>query len=433
VTRPGLAPRRIVLPNGLTAVVKETRKTPIVAINVAVRAGSVCDPPDAPGTSHLLARVMDRGTGRRSAAEIADAFDGRGVSLTINVSRHLVTLVCTCLAEDFDPILDLVADIVRNPSLPPTEIATRKGEVVTAIRQDCDSPFVRASETLMASLYGPSHPYGRPVKGTVESVEGLSRDALAAFHAAHFAPGASSLVVVGDVPPEAVQSAITRAFGDWPERALPAEAIPLPSRPASRMSVVVPMMNKAQADIAYGFVSIARLDPRYYACWLANHVIGQYAIGGRLGDRIREREGMAYYAGTMFEANVAPGPLFVRAGVNPANVDRTIAAIDEELARARAEGLTQRELDESRHYLIGSMPRALETNHGIANFLQTAETFGLGLDYDVRLADLLNAVTLAQANDVVREYFDPARATIAIAGPYAAGTPLEQKVGRADT
>ena len=127
---------------------------------------------------------------------------------------------------------------------------------------------------------------------------------------------------------------------------------------------------------------------------------------------------MAYYVFSAFDANVAEGPLVIRAGVSPANVDRAIASIDEEVARLRRDGLTAKELDESRRYLIGSMPRALETNAGIANFLQTAEFFGLGLDYDVRLPDLLRAVTL---DDVERgcapRVLDPDRATVVIAGP----------------
>jgi zinc protease len=179
------------------------------------------------------------------------------------------------------------------------------------------------------------------------------------------------------------------------------------------------MMNKAQADIAYGFVSIARSDPRYYACWLANHVIGQYAIGGRLGDSIRERQGMAYYVSSSFDPNVVEGPLAIRAGVSPKNVDRAVASIDEELTRLRRDGLTAKELDESQRYLIGSMPRALETNGSIAGFLQSAEFFGLGLDYDERLPGLLRAVTLDDANAAARQAVDPDRATIVIAGPYA--------------
>jgi zinc protease len=147
-------------------------------------------------------------------------------------------------------------------------------------------------------------------------------------------------------------------------------------------------------------------------------VFGQYSIGGRLGDSIRERQGMAYYASSSLDANVAPGPLVIRAGVNPANVDRAVASIDAEIVRLVRDGLTQKELDDSRRYLIGSIPRALETNAAIANFLQTEEFFGLGLDYDARLPDLLGAVTLDQANTAARRALDPDRATLVIAGPY---------------
>src|SRR5882672_6816923 len=131
----GLAPLRVQLPNGATVVAKETRKTPAVSINVAIRAGSICDPPDALGATYVLSRVIDRGTATRSAEQIADELDGRGVSLTISVTRHLFTLVCTCLAEDFESVLALVGEIVTAPNVPNDELAIRKGEAVTVLRQ----------------------------------------------------------------------------------------------------------------------------------------------------------------------------------------------------------------------------------------------------------------------------------------------------------
>jgi zinc protease len=149
-----------------------------------------------------------------------------------------------------------------------------------------------------------------------------------------------------------------------------------------------------------------------------NNALGQYGIGGRLGDNIRERQGMAYYAFSAFDANVVEGPLFVRAGVNPANVDRAIGSIDDEMRRMAAEGLAPGELEDCKQYLIGSIPRLLETNGAIATFLQTAEFFGLGLDHDLRLPDLLRSVTLEDVNAAAREALDPDRAAIAIAGPY---------------
>ena len=140
-------------------------------------------------------------------------------------------------------------------------------------------------------------------------------------------------------------------------------------------------------------------------------------MSGRLGDSIRERQGMAYYVFSSLDANVVEGPLQVRAGVSPANVDRAIRSIDEEIARLAREGITSKELDDSRQYLIYSMPRALETNPGIANFLQNAEFFGLGLDYDRRLPDLLRAVTVDDVR-AASSALDPAHATIVVAGPY---------------
>ena len=162
------------------------------------------------------------------------------------------------------------------------------------------------------------------------------------------------------------------------------------------------MMNKAQADIAYGFTAITRDDPAFYAYWLMNHIMGQYSMGGRLGDSIRERQGMAYYVFSSLDANVAPGPLMVRAGVSPANVARTVESIDAELTSLVTDGPTEQELVESKQYLIGSLPRTLETNAGIAAFLQTTEFFGLGLDYDVRVPGLLRAVTRDEVHEAAQ-------------------------------
>jgi zinc protease len=416
----GLSPVRTTLDNGVVVLAKHTRVTPAVTINLAMHAGSICDPDGRVGGTWLMSRVMDRGTARQTASDISDALDTRGITLTITVTRHLLSLICTCLAEDFEAVLLLLGEILMEPSFPEHEIATRKGEVVTAIRQDDDSPAVRATEALMALLYPGGHPYGRRTKGSVEIVEGLTRASLVSLHESRCAPSELTAVIVGDVEAGRVRDTAARVFGGWtrPEpRPIPIQSA-VPS--AGRRRHVIPMMNKAQADIAYGFTTIRRADPAYDAFWLMNNVLGQYALGGRLGDSIRERQGMAYYVSSAFDANVIEGPLLIRAGVNPANVDRAVASIDEELSRLVGDGITSKELDESRRYLIGSMPRALETNAGIATFLQQAEFFGLGLDYDLRVPDLLRAVTLDAANTAARQ-LDPAHATVVIAGPYEEG------------
>ena len=414
----GLAPSRQVLANGLTVLAKQTRTTPAVTIHAGILAGTVYEPPGDAGVAHFLSRTIDRGTVSHTADEIADELDRRGVTLAVTVNRHAVSLVCTCLIEDFDAILALLAEVITRPTFPAREVATRRGEIITLIRQDEDNPASVASQALMKTLYGDEHPYGRAVRGTVDGVERIDPALLQRFHGVRFIPAAMSLAFVGDIAPDRAIALAEHAFGGWTgaPRHDPELSTPVPS--SRRCVQVIPMMNKVQADVAYGFTTILRSDPRYYAYWLMNNILGQYSLGGRLGESIRERQGMAYYAFSSLDANVIPGPLMIRAGVNPTNVERAVASIDNELTALAVEGPTDKELAESKQYLIGSMPRNLETNIGIANFLQTAEFFGLGLDYDQRLPDLLRAVTRDDVHAAARSVLDPSKAAIAVAGPY---------------
>lgn len=419
ITRRGLSPTRHVLANGLTVLAKETRTTPAVTIYAGFHAGTAYDPPDCDGLAFFVSKTLDRGTASRTADQIAEELDSRGVTLSISVNRHAMWLVCTCLTEDFDHVLSLMGDIAMRPAFPAAEVEIRRGEIVTLLRQDQDNPATVAMETLMRTLYGDTHPYGRRMRGTLDVVERITPADLQQFHARRFAPQLMSIALVGDLAPERAVAVTESVFGGWQKASFADVGIDGAPRANGRRVQVLPMMNKAQADVAYGFTAIRRQDPQYYAYWLMNNILGQYALGGRLGDSIRERQGMAYYTFSSLDASLGPGPLIVRAGVSPANVERAVASIDEELAKLAAEGPTDRELAESKQYLIGSMPRTLETNAGIATFLQTAELFGLGLDYDLRQASLLGEVTLEQVHAAARAVLDPARAAVVVAGPYS--------------
>lgn len=413
----GLTPSRAVLDNGVVVVAQESGISPVVALNATFHAGSVGDPPDLPGVAYLVRRTIDRGTGRRSAADIADTLDDRGVSLRVSASRHTLTVSCVCLTEDFEAILSLIADIARNPSFPEDEIAKRRLEAIASVREDQDDTSRVASDLLLEILYGSGHPYGRPLKGTVASLEAIRREHLVAFHDGFLNPSCLRLAVAGDLPVRTVMAAAAREFEDWRGPARPQASVPPPGGTRLREGRVTPMPGKSQADIAYGFTAVRRLDPRYYAYWTMNNVLGQFGLGGRLADNIRERQGMAYYAYSTLEADVAEGPLVIRVGVDPGNVERAIEAIDEEVRALGAGGPTVMEFEDTRESIVGSIPRMLETNEGIAEFLQHAERFGLGLDYDRRLPVLLRQVTLDDVRAAARDVLDPMRAAVAVAGP----------------
>jgi zinc protease len=416
----GLAPSRSVLSNGAVVIAQETVMTPAVTISAVFHAGSIYEPADLPGLAYLTGRVIDRGTERRDAGDIARDLDDRGVSLKVSTNRHSITLTSTCLAEDFDDILDIVLDVAQRATFPEEEVAKRRAEALTAVRQDEDNPAARAVQALLGLLYGENHPYGHSVKGSSESLDEITRDDMVRFHDERIRPSTLSLAIVGDVRPEQAIEQSRIRLEDW--RCGPAAVVGLlpVSRKDGRQRQSIPMQGKAQSDIAYGFATIPRLDPRYYAYWMMNNILGQFGLGGRLADNIRERQGMAYYAYSSFDPSHGPAPLIIRAGVDPLNVDRAVAAIDHEVAALGSEGPTENEMLESRDFLVGSIPRLLETNQSIATFLQLAEEFDLGLDFDQRLPSLLRAVTIDDVRTAAREVLHPDRAGVAVAGPAGA-------------
>lgn len=417
-----LNPSRHVLDNGATIITVENPTIPAVSLLAGVRAGTYQDPEGADGTAALVARVLDRGTATRSAESIADDLDSCGASLTTGAGRHQTSVSATCLADDFASVAAIAVDILRHPAFPTAEVQTRRAELVTAIRQDEDDPSARATDVLMETLYG-RHPYGRRARGTIASVEALGSGDLKAFHEAWFMPSALTIAIVGAVDGKRAVDQVATALDSWTGNSSTRVQVPEAPRATARQLRALPMMDKAQTDVAYGFVGVSRRDPDYYAAWVMNNALGQYGLGGRLGDNIRERQGMAYYVFSVLDATLGAGPLMIRAGVAPSNVEQTLSSIDAELTEVLSRGLTSGEIAESKQYLAGSLPRQLETNASIASFLLSAELFGLGLDYDSRLPGLIAAVTDDEVQAVARRLMDPPTATIAVAGPWA-GPPM---------
>ncbi|MCC7125864.1 MAG: insulinase family protein [Acidobacteria bacterium] len=412
-----LTPIRQELGNGITVLAQENHTTPAVSLVAALNSGAFADPETLEGTATLLSQMLDRGTRSRSGDAIADELDGRGASLAIAPGRHQMHVSATCLADDLSPLLAIVADVLTEPVFPADDLEARRSEVLAGILEEEDDPACVAVNTLMTELYA-GHPYARRVHGTADSVGRITRDDLVRMHTGVLDHAGMTIVVVGSLPVAAMLDAVSRVFSGGATRthtARPVVTDPLSAHQRRVLTRAMPA--KSQCDVAYGFVGLRRADPDYIAASVMNNVLGQYALGGRLGDSIRERQGMAYYVFSNLDAGFGPGPAMVRAGVAPANVERTIQSIDTELGAVRGEGFTEQEVAESKQYMVGALPRQLETNAGIASFLLTSEVHGLGLDHDRRLPDLIRGVTRDAAVAAAVRLLDPARATIAVAGP----------------
>jgi len=426
------APERFVLPNGLVVLHQPNPTSPAVSISLRVAAGACLETSETTGLANFCGSMLKRGTTRRSKQEIGEVLDFTGSHLGSSAGRHTAGVGAKARSADFEQMMELVAECALTPSFPEAEVERTRGNLLTAIREDEDDTRQVAMDGLRQLVYAPDHPYSWHLIGTEETIAQHHRDDLAAFHARHFRAQASALVVVGAVDLDQAMTAAERYFGSWPIgadevsgqalgliAALP--EIPDASSPASAVRKVSTMPAKAQADIALGHPGIRRADVDYYAVTVMNMILGRFAMGGRLGYSVREEQGMAYYTFSTFEAGFGPGPFVVRAGVHPDNVDAAIDSIVVELQRICTEAVGEKELDDATSALIRSLPRALETNEGLATTLHTIEQYDLGLDYLERYPQLIGAISVDDVLAAARDHIHLERFGVSIAGPYSEG------------
>jgi len=422
------APQRAVLDNGLTVLHQHNPASPAVIASLSIVAGAVLETVEQGGLATLTAAALRRGTTSRSKNDIGEILDYRGAHFGCSASRHGASLVAKMRGVDAADLLELMADCACNPVFPAEELEKLRGNRLTALREDLDDPDTMAARGFREILYPAGHPYAPAVRGTVETVESIEVEQLRAFHAAHYAPSAALLIVVGAVDWDEAMSLARQHFGSWQGRdrgnyrAAQAEVPEMPIGAAAERRLDMP--DKAQISLLMGHSGIRRTDPRFYAASLMNSVLGRFAMGGRLGRVVREEQGMAYYTYSDFSAGIGAGPFTVRAGVQPQHLAAAIASIREQIETVRDDGVQAAELDDVRAATIGSLPRTLESNEGIAGLLHQIELFDLGWDYPDRYAEIVTSVDLDAVNASASELLHPEALSLSVAGPLQA-TPTQ--------
>lgn len=407
---------RTELHNGLAILTHEQRGSGMVAVAGYVKAGAMYDGEHA-GLARFAAALLQRGTQTRTSQEIAETIEAMGATLSIFPNQETVAVGLQMLREDAKAVLEILADLVIRPSFPSEEVEKVRGQLLTALRIAQQDTRAVADRTFRKLLYPAGHPHARMMDGDEEAVAALGRDDLLAFYRAHYRPEATVLAVVGDLSAAEVLDVTAQSFSGW-ERGgifrLPAvPPIVLPDGPA-RGDVRLP--GKIQSDIALGGPGVARSDPAYYETMMANLILGQLGMMGRLGDRVRERQGMAYYAYSDLRAGLLAGPWWVRAGVNPRNESRAIESIVEEVRAFRSDGPSDHELADARSFLVGSLAVRLETTAGVAQTLADIELFRLGLDHVARYPQIITSLTREGIAEAAQT-FELDRRVVAIAGP----------------
>jgi zinc protease len=383
-----------------------------------MRAGGLFDAPPVNGLAHFATAALQRGTRKRTFQKLNEELDRYGMSFGIGAGTETIGFSGKSLVEDFDRLLDLAADVVMHPIFPRAETEKLRTEILADLKEADDDTQHVAYREFRKLCYPASHPYHRLSDGTPTTVKRLTLNQLREFHARYFRPDVTTLVIVGDLRAAHAIEKIERAFGKWRARGAP-EPHAIPSAPPLKKIArkVFPLDGKTQADLVLGYPALRRTDPDYYALSIGDLIFGRLGLYGRLGENVRERQGLAYYVFSSIEAGIGAGPWSVRAGVNPKNLDRALESILAEIARLRSAPVTQDELNEARDFITGSLALRLETNDGVAATLGDIELFDLGLDYLQRYPQIIRAITAEQILATTQKYAQVENYALAIAGP----------------
>jgi zinc protease len=408
---------RHVLPNGMVALIRRNPGAPTVSVRGEVRVGAAQEPPDQGGLAVFTGAALIRGAGERSFQQIVAETEGRGCSVSAGGGVQASGFAAKALVEDLPLVLDVLADMLIRPTFPSVEVERLRGQFLTSLRESEQDTGYRASVAARAMLYPPMHPFSRPASGSLTSVAALTRDDLARFHQ-HYHPALTSIAVVGEIDPPTVVAELERSFGNWRGQGSP-RSIYIPDAPplTGVRRADTPMSGKVQADLVWAVHGLRRSAPDYYAAMLANMILGQIGMGGRLGEQVREEQGMAYYCYSDIEADLGAGPWLIVAGVNPEDIQPATEAILSEIERFRQDGPSDEELADARDYLTGSLVIGLETSDGIAGSLLSIERHGLGLDYIERYPGIIAAVSRDEITAAARTYLSTERYVLSVAGP----------------
>ena len=408
------------LDNGMIILVRENHSSPSVVMSGYLPVGAYDEQPQQAGLAAFSASAVMRGTANRTFEQIYEELESVGASVGVGGGTHTTGFGTKSLVEDLPLVLDVLADVLRYPTFPRDEVEKLRGEILTDLEERAHDTRRMASLAFYELAYPQEHPYARSLVGYAETVGSLGRDDLAEFYAGGYGPQGMVVVVVGAVKAAAALAQVEAAFGDWEGRAY--ERVPLSEvvRIDEVRERVVSIPGKTQSDIVLGYPGPARTAPDFLDAVVCNTILGVFGLMGRLGENVRDEQGLAYYSFSRVHGGTGPGPWRVVAGANPVNVERAITSIRAEIRRICEEPVGEQELADNKAFITGSLPLRLETNGGVARTILSMERYGLGLDYLQRYGGLIGGITSERVQAVAQRWLDPDAYALAIAGPPAA-------------
>lgn len=405
------------LADGAEAWLVESRDVPLVTVRMAFRdAGGTSDVAGKHGRARMLANLLGEGAGDMDALAFKQALEDHAIQLDFSADDDLLTVRMNTLAEHTDKAFELLALALTAPRLDDDAIVRTKARMRTALRKMEEQPRYMAAKALAQTVYR-GHPYANPTEGTHEGIEAVTKADLQAQRERYVTSGNLLMSVVGDIDAERLQALMEKHFADLPAKFRPWHKVPV-LQLKSVGQTEVQRRPIPQTVVLFAGAGIPRDDKDFYVGYVLNHLIGGGTLTSKLGDEIREKRGLAYYAYSQLQP-MDHGAVFGGGfGTRNEQAGEALRVMMETLRAAGQGGISQAEVDEAKSYITGAFPLTLSSNDGIAAMLLVMQRFRLGKDYLAERNALIDAVTREDVIRVAKRLLQPQRmAVIGVGDP----------------
>jgi zinc protease len=394
---------KVTLDNGLRLLVRRNPAVPAVTVRAVIAGGSRVVAPGKEGLAELVAELLVKGTKKRKADRIAREIEELGGTISSMAALDYLGLSVSCLAADFEKAFHVFADCLANSTIPAVEFVREQNRLLAQVQSEDDDWELEAEKMMRARLY-PKHPYRYRTTGTVDSVARLADGDALAYYKKYVTPANVVVAVVGDVDPAEVARVVEKKLGRWRPLESPPPVVPADPPPADR-ELFFERTDKEQAVIYIGYRGVTYGDGDEFPLRLLDAAIsGVYLPGGRLHERLRD----AGYVYVVHAYNVSaqdPGFFAIFAATSPERAEEVLAAVEEEVAKIKAEPITAEELGLAQeNWLTMNALYNNQSNGDVARLAARYELVGLGYDWLEDFDERVLAVTADDVTAAARKY-----------------------------
>lgn len=398
----------------------ESHELPMLDVAVDFAGGSGYDPQGKSGLAHLAHALLDQGAGGLSETEIAHRMADVGAVMGGGFDRDRagITLRTLSSKRELDQAVDVMARVLQAPDYAPDVVEREKKRVIASIVEAEAQPGEVAEKAFYRAVYG-RHPYALPEAGEKESIPGITRENLLAFHRAHYTAPNAIVAIMGDITRSQAE-----ALAEHLTAALPAGAvIPRLPRPEANPSAEIRVAHpSAQSHVLIGGVGIARDDPDFFPLYVGNYVLGGGGFDSRLMKEIRDKRGYAYSAYSYFIPLAVPGPFTLGLQTKTTQTGDALKVARDTLKQFVADGPSEAELTQAKANLIGGFPLRIDSNKKILDYLAIIGFYKLPLDYLDTWVAKVDAVDVAAVKQAFARRIDTQAMVTVVVGA-SAGAP----------